>query len=52
MEATRGLLIDACRTLAEADVEFVVAGGWVPYLRGQNNSIQHPGTRDGGLTFQ
>jgi hypothetical protein len=51
MEATRGLLIDACRTLAETDVEFVVAGGWVPYLRGQNNSIQHPGTRDVDLLF-
>jgi len=44
-EATRALLLSTCEVLGD-QLEFVIAGGWVPILRGNIEGILHPGTRD------
>jgi len=51
MEAVRGVLAESCALLNAANVQYVVAGGWVPYLRGEGNALHHPGTRDVDLLF-
>jgi hypothetical protein len=51
-EAARALLVEACTVLNERKVEYVIAGGWVPVLRGASDGIlQHPGTRDVDVLF-
>jgi hypothetical protein len=51
MQAVRGVLVESCQVLDRASVQYVVAGGWVPYLRGADNSFFHPGTNDVDLLF-
>lgn len=51
MEGVRGILVEACSILNAAAIEYVVAGGWVPYLRAQPNALHHPGTHDVDLLF-
>lgn len=51
LDAARGILIDACSTLATINLDYVVAGGWVPYLRAKGNRFVHPGTKDVDLLF-
>ena len=36
-EAARALLVEACTVLNKKRVEYVIAGGWVPVLRGVRN---------------
>jgi hypothetical protein len=50
-EAARALLVETCALLNERDVDYVIAGGWVPMLRGDAPNIQHPGTRDVDVLF-
>jgi hypothetical protein len=45
-KATRGLLLTTCATLNDARISYVIAGGWIPVLRGGAQELQHPGTRD------
>lgn len=50
MDGARHLLIDACKTANDTGQEYVVVGGWCPYLR--NRSVfPHPGTLDVDLLF-
>jgi hypothetical protein len=51
MDAGRGILLEACRSLQSAHIDFVIAGGWVPYLRGGNLEFPHPGTHDVDILF-
>jgi hypothetical protein len=51
-EAARALLVEACTVLNERKVEYVIAGGWVPVLRGgSDRTLRHPGTRDVDVLF-
>jgi hypothetical protein len=51
-EAARALLVETCRLLNDEGVEYVIAGGWVPLLRGgAENGLGHPGTRDVDVLF-
>ena len=36
-EAVRALLVESCEVLNNNSVEYVIAGGWVPVLRGKGN---------------
>lgn len=46
LAATRGVLVEACSLLNAAEVDYVVVGGWVPFIRSTGHTLQHPGTRD------
>jgi hypothetical protein len=46
LEASRGLLIDVCSRLSSLRTNYVIAGGWVPYLRCIHPTLRHPGTKD------
>jgi|SRR5580700_6709567 hypothetical protein len=46
LDASRGLLIDACRHLTQLGTNYVVVGGWVPVLRCKHDTLAHPGTKD------
>lgn len=51
-EAARALLVETCTLLNNEDVEYVIAGGWVPLLRGRaEHGLRHPGTRDVDVLF-
>ncbi len=51
-EGARALLVEACSVLNEKGVEYVIAGGWVPVLRGSSDTtLHHPGTRDVDVLF-
>lgn len=50
-EAAQGLLLSTCNALNNSGVQYVIAGGWVPILRGGVLDIQHPGTRDVDILF-
>lgn len=46
-EACRGLLLTTSALLTDANVDYVVAGGWVPIILGSPHpTLKHPGTRD------
>ena len=49
-EATLALLLSTCAVLNNR-IEYVIAGGWVPILRGSLDRIKHPGTRDVDVLF-
>ena len=49
--AARGLLLSTCATLNSKHIRYVIAGGWVPVLRGGVEGLQHPGTRDVDVLF-
>lgn len=49
--AVRGLLLTTCGILNNAGTRYVVAGGWVPFLRGGDTELAHPGTRDVDVLF-
>jgi len=51
MQANQGILVEACTIMNAAEVEYVVVGGWVPFLRGKDHSLRHPGTHDVDLLF-
>lgn len=51
MQANQGILVEACTIMNSSDVEYVVVGGWSPYLRGTGHSLRHPGTHDVDLLF-
>ncbi len=51
LEANRGILAEACEIMGGMSVEYVVVGGWVPYLRGSEHRLRHPGTSDVDLLF-
>lgn len=38
LEANRGILAEACEIMGGMSVEYVVVGGWVPYLRGSEQA--------------
>jgi len=46
LEANRGLLLDVCKNLNELQSNYVIVGGWVPYLRTVHETLRHPGTKD------
>lgn len=50
MDAMKGVLVETCSTIA--NLEYLVVGGWVPYLRSANTSLVHPGTKDVDLGFR
>jgi hypothetical protein len=50
-EAARALLVATCTTLKKNNVHYVIAGGWVPLLRGARGTLTHPGTRDVDVLF-
>lgn len=49
--AAEALLHTTCSTLQSRKVNFVIVGGWSPYLRGGLCSLAHPGTRDVDVLF-
>jgi hypothetical protein len=50
-EAARGLLLTTCNILNDEGIRYVIAGGWVPFLRGGAVGLKHPGTRDVDVLF-
>jgi hypothetical protein len=46
LDASRGLLLDVCKRLNALHTNYVIVGGWVPYLRTKHETLQHPGTKD------
>jgi len=44
-DAAFALLLDATQTLLDCDLDFVVVGGWVPFLF-HTHLFGHPGTYD------
>ncbi len=46
LDACRGLLVDVCVHLNAIKTNYVIAGGWVPYLRSVHPRFQHQGTKD------
>jgi hypothetical protein len=50
--AARGLLVTTCEALNAREITYVVAGGWVPLLRGGASGLCHPGTRDVDVLFR
>ncbi len=50
-EAIKGLLIKTCAILDDAGTEWVIAGGWVPFLRIDHTQFKHPGTKDVDILF-
>lgn len=50
-EGASRLLVDVCQTVLSVSGQFVVVGGWCPFLRGGNEKLKHPGTRDVDLLF-
>ena len=50
-QAARALLIETCGLLDEKRIGYVIAGGWVPVLRGTGPDLVHPGTRDVDVLF-
>jgi len=46
LDAVRGCLVETCQCLNSTELKYVVAGGWVPYLRSEGNALSHPGTND------
>ena len=50
-EASLVLLNDVCTSLSDTNSEFVIVGGWVPYLRVTTDAFKHPGTRDVDVLF-
>lgn len=51
MAAQRGILVETCQALLANKVEYVIAGGWVPYLRVMHSAVKHPGTNDVDVLF-
>src|SRR5664279_239389 len=49
--ATRALLLTTCEAIVTTSTDFVVVGGWVPFLRGGGEGLVHPGTRDVDVLF-
>lgn len=45
MSATTGVLVEVCRILNRINVEYVIVGGWSPYLL-VDSPYNHPGTND------
>lgn len=52
LEASKGFLVDAVSVLKNVQIEFVVIGGWCPFLRNELQEIQHPGTKDVDILFK
>ncbi len=46
LAASRGLLLDVCERLTALRTNYVIVGGWVPYLRANHETLRHPGTKD------
>jgi hypothetical protein len=44
--------LTACQILNRDGVQYAIAGGWVPYLRGGIPNLTHPGTRDVDVLFK
>ena len=51
LEGATFLLGDTCRLLNEIEAEYVIVGGWTPYLLNKTD-IVHPGTRDVDILFK
>jgi hypothetical protein len=52
LEAAKGVLLDAACILKTIGFEYIVIGGWCPFLRNQRRETPHPGTKDIDLLFQ
>lgn len=52
LEGAKELLVDAVSALNRSNIrDFIVIGGWCPYLRNES-SIRHPGTLDVDILFR
>ena len=52
IEASKNLLLDAVLTVEKLGLEYVIIGGWCPYLRNRCSDIIHPGTKDVDILFK
>ena len=50
LDASRALLIEVAQILNEQSCNYVIVGGWSPYLR-NNTTHAHPGTKDVDVLF-
>lgn len=50
LDASKALLVEVANVLNRANVNYVVVGGWSPYLR-YKGPLQHPGTKDVDILF-
>ncbi len=51
LQGQTAILLDTCRILYGGNLEFVIAGGWIPFLRVRHNSVAHRGTHDVDVLF-
>lgn len=50
-DASQGLLVETCYNLNRIELDYAVAGGWVPVLRSRHALLSHPGTKDVDILF-
>jgi len=50
--AADALLLTTCNSLRNNEVEFIIVGGWSPFLRKGAKNLHHPGTRDVDVLFK
>ena len=50
LDGSKGLLVEAISAIESTGLEYLVVGGWSPYLRNQTNYV-HPGTKDVDILF-
>ena len=50
LDAAKELLVDVVLTLQQSNAEFVIVGGWSPYLLNTSKHV-HPGTKDVDVLF-
>lgn len=51
LQAQTAILLDTCRILDGGNIQYVIAGGWAPFLRGRHDSVTHRGTHDVDVLF-
>src|SRR5690606_40663116 len=45
LDGAKGLLVETISAIESTDLEYLIVGGWSPYLRNKTN-LTHPGTKD------
>jgi|SRR5690554_2050520 len=50
LDGAKGLLVETISAIESTDLEYLIVGGWSPYLRNKTN-LTHPGTKDVDILF-
>lgn len=50
LDGSKGLLVEAISAIESTNLEYLIVGGWSPYLRNKTDYV-HPGTKDVDILF-